>query len=85
MRKRFVEKAFESIMGMGNLYSVVLEKVAAERIDFFKHLRCCSLKVGDVFIFRKDFLCISDMGEWWSRVLTLMSNLITHEIYRRNS
>ena len=85
IRKNFIEKAFESIIKMGNLYSAVLKNVVAERNDFFKHLRCCPHKVGGIFfIFAKFLRCISDMGELPSKVLTLMSNVITHETYRRN-
>ena len=36
MRKRFVGKAFESVIEMGNLYSVVVENVVAETNDFFQ-------------------------------------------------
>ena len=36
MRKHFVEKAFESITEMDNLYSAVVENVVAEANDFFQ-------------------------------------------------
>ena len=34
--KIFVGKAFESIVEMGNLYSIVMENVVAETNDFFQ-------------------------------------------------
>ena len=36
MRKRFVGKAFESVIEMGNLHSVVVENVVAETDDSFQ-------------------------------------------------
>ena len=36
MQKRFVGKAFESVIEMGNLHSAVMENVVAERNDFFQ-------------------------------------------------
>ena len=36
MRKRFNGKAFESVIEMGNLYSVVVKNVVAETNDFFQ-------------------------------------------------
>ena len=38
--KIFLEKAFEAIMEMDNLYSVIVEDVVAETNDFLKHLHC---------------------------------------------
>ena len=36
VRKRFDGKAFESVIEMGNLYSVVVKNVVAETNDFFQ-------------------------------------------------
>ena len=36
----FLEKAFEAIMEMDNLYPVIVEDAVAEANDFLKHLHC---------------------------------------------
>ena len=36
VQKNLLEKAFESMIEMGNLYSVVVEIIVAEANDFFK-------------------------------------------------
>ena len=83
MRKHFVGKAFKSIIEMDN--SVVMENIVAEANVFFSSIFVTPKQLETTLLFsQKILLFISDMSEMSIKVLTLMSNLIANEVYRRN-
>ena len=76
-----LEKALESIIEMDKLIPVAEENVVAETNVFNAEW---PKKLEATFLFvQKLLLCISDIGELPSKLLTLISKLITNQIYRK--
>ena len=81
---------------MNNLYSVIVENVVVETNNIFQvfalpvavfnvfNLRVTQTVRDSIYFFHKCFLFMTDMSELLTKVLTLMSNFIVNEIYRRN-